>query len=144
MPVLSNPKWEAFAQGLFEGKTADESYVNAGYKPNRHNASRLKTTETIAARVAELQQVTAERAIERTLVTVESLTQELEEIRSAAKDAGQNSAAVSAVMGKAKLHGLLVDKLEADITHHLSDLSDDELEREIAQTLAEQPQQTAH
>lgn len=54
MPVLSNAKWEKFAQGLAKGQTADEAYANAGYKPNRHNASRLKTNENIESRVAEL------------------------------------------------------------------------------------------
>jgi predicted house-cleaning NTP pyrophosphatase (Maf/HAM1 superfamily) len=140
MPVLPNPKHEAFAQARVKGKSADEAYAAAGYKPHRGNAHRLSTNESVVARVTELQTA----SVERTLVTVESLTQELEDIRIAAKAAGQNAAATSAVMGKAKLHGLLVDKLEADITHHLSDLSDDELEREISMTLAEPQQETAH
>jgi len=139
MPILANPKHEAFAQARVQGKTADESYIAAGYKPHRGNAHRLSTNESMVARVKELQSA----SVERTLVTVESLTQELEDIRVAAKSSGQNAAAVSAVMGKAKLHGLLVDKLEADITHHLTNLSDEELEREIVITLSE-PQQTAH
>lgn len=139
MPILANPKHEAFAQARAVGKTADESYAEAGYKPHRSNASRMSANDNIVARIKELQSASAER----TLVTVESLTQELEAIRVVAVTEKQASAAVSAVMGKAKLHGLLVDKLEADITHHLTDLSDEELEREIAITLSE-PQQTAH
>lgn len=140
MPVLSNPKHEAFAQELAKGKSQAEAYQTAGYKPSEPHASRLASNGKVVDRVAEL----LTKAAERTLVTVESLTQELEDIRVAAKGLGQNSAAVSAVMGKAKLHGLLVDKLEADITHHLSDLSDEELEREIAATLTEPKQETAH
>ena len=62
MPTLTNPKWERFAQELSKGKTADEAYQIAGYKENRHNASRLKTTETISNRVAELLGKGAERA----------------------------------------------------------------------------------
>src|ERR1700737_824120 len=54
MGMLDNPKHELFAQELAKGKTADEAYKLAGYKENRHNASRLKTNETIQARVAEL------------------------------------------------------------------------------------------
>lgn len=55
MPVLKNQRHELFAQGLAKGKTGDDAYAEAGYTPNRHNASRLKTTETIIARVLELQ-----------------------------------------------------------------------------------------
>lgn len=63
MPVLENPRHEAFAQGLFNDLSADEAYVKAGFKRNRGNASRLKANESVAARVAELQALTAERAI---------------------------------------------------------------------------------
>nr|WP_313709028.1 terminase small subunit [Brucella intermedia] len=108
MPVLRNAKHEAFAQGLAKGMTADEAYQKAGYKPHRGNASTLRANQNISDRVAELQ----EKAVERTLVTVESITQELEEARRLALEEGQSSAAVSASMGKAKLHGLLVDKQE--------------------------------
>jgi phage terminase small subunit len=54
MPVLANPRHERFAQALHDGKTADEAYIIAGFQKNRHNASRLKTNETIRKRVDEL------------------------------------------------------------------------------------------
>ena len=41
MPPLGNPRHEKFVQGLFEGKSADEAYQLAGYKPHRQNAHRL-------------------------------------------------------------------------------------------------------
>lgn len=62
MPVLSNQRHESFAQALAKGKTADEAYAQAGYRPNRKNAWRLKTNEGIAARVAELSAKAAEKA----------------------------------------------------------------------------------
>jgi len=62
MPVLPNPRHEAFAQALAKGKTADEAYALAGYKPNRHNASRLKTNEHIGKRVDQVLGRVAERA----------------------------------------------------------------------------------
>jgi phage terminase small subunit len=62
MPVLKNAKHERFAQGLFGGMTADEAYETAGYEPNRGNASRLKSNESIRKRVAELQGAAAEKA----------------------------------------------------------------------------------
>lgn len=118
MPVLPNPKHEKFAQSLAKGKTADEAYVEAGFKPNRGNASRLKANESITARVAELQGKAAERAI----ATVEDIARQLDEDRSFARDNGAAAAAVSATMGKAKLLGLIVDKAEvnAGITVHIS------------------------
>ena len=48
----------------------------------------------------------------RHAVTVESLTNELEEARALAKTEGQAAAMVAASNGKAKLHGLLIDKTE--------------------------------
>ncbi|RDE07724.1 hypothetical protein [Pelagibacterium lacus] len=62
MPILPNPRHESFAQALAKGKTADDAYAQAGYRPNRKNAWRLKTNEDIAARVAELGAKAAEKA----------------------------------------------------------------------------------
>ena len=62
MPPLPNARHERFAQGLFEGMTADEAFVTAGYKQNRGNASRLKSNENVRARLAELQTETAASA----------------------------------------------------------------------------------
>jgi hypothetical protein len=45
-------------------------------------------------------------------VTVDSITDELDEARTRALESEQISAAISATMGKAKLHGLVVDKSE--------------------------------
>lgn len=63
MPTLNNQRHEIFSQNLAKGMTGDEAYVQAGYKPNRHNASRLKTNETITARVLELQAKKQERFV---------------------------------------------------------------------------------
>jgi phage terminase small subunit len=49
---------------------------------------------------------------ERHMVTVDSITMELEEARRMALDTTQPSAAITASMGKAKLHGLIVEKAE--------------------------------
>jgi phage terminase small subunit len=60
--VLKNSRHEAFAQALAKGKTADEAYQDAGYKPSRGNAARLKANESIRARVAEITSRGADRA----------------------------------------------------------------------------------
>jgi len=108
MPALSNPRYERFAQELSKGKTADESYVLAGYKENRGNASTLKANQIILDRVAELQSAGSLRVE----VTIASLIMEAAEIQKEARAANQHSAAIAALTAKAKLAGLWVDKNE--------------------------------
>lgn len=126
MPALTNQRWERFAQGLAKGKTSDEAYSDAGFMPNRGNAARLKATENVAARVAELQ----ERAAIRTEATVETIAAQLDEDREFARLLKSPSAAVAATMGKAKLLGFLVEKVQADVTNRdarADELDDDAL-----------------
>lgn len=54
MSILPNAKHERFAQELAAGKTADESYALAGFKPNRGNATTLKHKQSILDRVSEI------------------------------------------------------------------------------------------
>jgi phage terminase small subunit len=70
MPVLSNPKYERFAQELAKGATADQAYVLAGYKEHRSNAARLSANEHIRSRVEEILSRVANKVgatLERTL-----------------------------------------------------------------------------
>jgi len=60
---LPNIRHEAFAQALASGLAADAAYTEAGYRPNRGNAARMKSNESIRARVAELVDAAAERAV---------------------------------------------------------------------------------
>lgn len=78
MPALKNQRWERFCQGLANGKTGDDAYTAAGYKPNRHNASRLKTTETIIARVLELQGKRVDRVLLSKQYVVDALLENAE------------------------------------------------------------------
>ncbi|KAB2798967.1 terminase small subunit [Brucella anthropi] len=131
MPILENARYEAFAQGLAKGMSADEAYQKAGYKPHRGNASTLRTNQNILDRVAELQG----KAAQKVAVTVESLATELEEARQIAIEEKQSSAAVSATMGKAKLFGLGTENRKISGTlqvitisaKQLETLTDDEL-----------------
>lgn len=118
------PKQEKFAQLYVELGNASEAYRRS------YNASRMKPATVnrmatanldnhkIAARVAELQAVAAERHE----VTVDSLTKELEDARARASSKKQMAAAVSAIMGKAKLHGFLTDKLQHSVSTELAEL----------------------
>lgn len=111
-------KREAFAVAYVETGNASEAYRRAysteNFKPEsiNVNASKLLADAKVSQRVKELQAI----AVERALVTVQSLTEELEEARALALQERQPSAAVSASMGKAKLHGLLTDKQQTEHT----------------------------
>lgn len=128
MPILANPRWELFAQELAKGKTGDESYVLAGYKQNKDNASRLKANESILARIKEIQA----RGALRAEVTVASVLNELEEARQLAMSIQQPAAATAAVMGKAKVKGLIVERKEVGAPGDFDRMSDDELRNWIA------------
>ena len=105
-------KREAFCLAYIETGNQSEAYRAAFDAENmkaetvHKRASELMANGEVKGRIAELQA----QAVERALVSVQSLTDELEEARVLALQEGQPSAAVSASMGKAKLHGLLVDK----------------------------------
>jgi hypothetical protein len=116
MPVLSNPRHEAFAQAIFSGiingkggaRSQAEAYRRAGYHVTTGNsakacASRLLTfANGIGERIKELQAIAAEHAQE----TAEKCVQELNELKREAKANKAYAAAVSAVMGKVKILNL--------------------------------------
>jgi hypothetical protein len=108
MGPLRNTKHERFAQELAEGKLMNEAYEAAGYKPSRSHASRLATNGNIRGRVAELQYAAAAE----TQITLQSLIEEAADIQECATKAGQYSAAIAALIAKAKLAGRWVDRAE--------------------------------
>lgn len=116
-PSELTPKEEDFARVYVETSNASEAYrqvynVRETTKPESvwQCASRILAKSKVAARVMELQ----DEARERLMVTMDSLTLELEEARTEGKKNGQAAAMVSATLGKAKLHGHLVDKVQQD------------------------------
>src|SRR5262245_49450535 len=127
MPALKNLRHEAFAQAIFRGifepdlyPTHGTAYRAAGYRASgprepggsaEVNASRLLKNAKILDRVRELQAEAAQEVKE----TIDKCVAELNEDRRDAKAQGQHSAAISAVMGKAKLLGLVTDKHQ-DVT----------------------------
>jgi len=109
------PKQESFCRHYIETGCASEAYRKAysaeNMKPEAIHveASKLFTNPKVALRISELQAELAERHE----ITVDALVGELDEARlkAMADDKGA-SAAVSAVLGKAKLLGFLTDKHE--------------------------------
>lgn len=131
------PKQEAFCLAYIETGNASEAYrrsydVGADTKPETvwQEASRLMADRKVSTRVSAL----LEEARAMALVTVGSLTQELEEARvKAMSDDKGASAAVSAIMGKAKLHKLLVER----VAHENPDGTPlDQSPRELAKAVA--------
>jgi hypothetical protein len=130
MPALTNPRHEKFAQELAVAKSATEAYQQAGYKSNYGNSIRLKRNERVVTRVSELQS----RGATHAEVTIGSLVAELEDARQLAITQKQASAAVAAIMGKAKITGLITDKSEINSKVELSS-NDMELARWIVAKL---------
>ncbi len=111
-------KQEAFCLKYVECGNQSEAYrhaydVGENTKPETvwRKAVEVMANGKVSARVFALQEL----AQERTLVTIESITIELEEARAMAVKTDQSSAMTAASMGKAKVNGLLVDKVDANI-----------------------------
>ena len=122
MAALKNLQHERFCQGLLAGKTQKQAYADAGYVPSKYNASRLKNTPEITARMAELN----ERAAERVMVTRETIAAQLDEDRAVAKEHGQAGSMVAATTAKAKLYGLFVDRRLLGV-QNIDNMSEEEL-----------------
>ena len=134
MPTLANPRHEFFAQEFAKGNSKAEALSRAGYGGSRSCASRLSTNANIRSRVAELQ---ANAAVS-TVVTIEQLTFELEQARQLAMVRGNASAAVLAVIAKAKLHGLIHRDQAGSIPARVVEATPERQEspREIARLIA--------
>ncbi|MER9450157.1 terminase small subunit [Mesorhizobium sp. M0254] len=116
MPILQNPRHERFAQGLARGLSGKAAYVEAGYTSNGNaaevGAAKMVRLPKVAARVAKLQA----EAARRSAVTVDDLVADLNIMFKLALATKNPAAGVSAVLGKAKLLGLIVDKAEITAT----------------------------
>src|SRR5262245_31722631 len=116
MPALQNPRHERYAQLIVEALnngqpkpySATHAYIAAGYtakdpgKPGSAQASSSRLLSRVIQRVRELQAIAAKNAAE----TVEKMARELNEIQYEARADKAHAAAVSAVMGKAKILNL--------------------------------------
>jgi hypothetical protein len=95
----------------------------------------LKKVEGVAARLAELQERVAEKAV----ITAADIAAQLDEDRAFARELKQASAAVSASLGKAKVLGLIVNRIGGPDGGPIEyrDLSEEEIEARIAARMAE-------
>ncbi len=122
MPALRNQRWERYCQGLMEGKTSDRAHSDAGFAPNRGNASRMKANENIISRVAELQAKSSAKAELSAQMVIEGLLKEARR----EDESASHSARISAWGLLAKHLGMLIDRKIIGIKR-LEDMGDDEL-----------------
>src|SRR5262249_14239735 len=113
MAPLRNQRAERFAQHLAQGKTADEAYTLAGYRPNRGNAARMKANESILKRVSQLLSSSAVQTAEaeaaaavQTLITRESLIADHRALAALAQEKGQLAVVASCLKEIGILTGL--------------------------------------
>lgn len=114
------------------------AYNTENMKPTSVNrkAKELFDNGKITARMEELQL----KHRERHNVTVDTITDELDAAYKLAMDNKNPSAAVSAILGKAKIHGLLIEKTQLETigrTVDVNRLSDYELMEIIAKVSKE-------
>jgi hypothetical protein len=114
-----DPVRERFVQEYHATGNASEALRRANpkakkWKENSLNveASRMLSEPKVSLRLEELQA----EAARRHGTTIDSLTEELEAARDGAMSTGQFSAAISATLGKAKLLGLVKDKVANEFT----------------------------
>lgn len=98
-----------------ETSNASEAYRRAKPKSRKWNADSVKVQASRSLRdphvVLTIEQIRTELR-DRHRVTLDTITEMLREDRQLAHSVAQSGAAVSASMGLAKLHGLIVDKAE--------------------------------
>lgn len=100
-----------FVENVCQGMSNTDAARAAGYSERsaKRVATKLVNHDTFV--VAELKRRRAELA-ERTGVTVEAMTARLDQDWEFARETGNATAAVRASELKAKLHGLLVDRID--------------------------------
>ncbi len=110
------PKQQRFVEEYLIDSNATQAAIRAGYAKKRAYAMGHEnlTKPEIQAAITEQRL----KISERNAITVDALLAELENTRQLAMKDRNPSAAVSAIMGKAKLCGFLVDKAktETDLT----------------------------
>jgi hypothetical protein len=113
MAPLKNPKHEAFVHNYLKCGDATEAFELTGYVRDSANAHRLLKRPQVQARLRELQDEIAAKVP----ITIESLIGELEEARQHATGKNQFAAAIKAILGKAQLAGLLVERSKVEVTN---------------------------
>lgn len=137
MGILKNARHERFAQRLAAGKTADEAYRLAGFKPNRGNAATLKANQSIQDRVEEILSLAAARVeITQGNVLAELAKIGFADIRRAVNWYSQ--ANVAQIDGDADTEALLDEgELRFAVANQVELISSDKIDDDTAAAIAE-------
>ncbi len=101
MPVLSDPRREAFAQALAAGETRRQAMLTAGYRYHSSHACTLAGKAEVKERVAELLAAKAQE----TTQTLAGLMAEMAAIQAKAMADKRLARALAALIVRAKLAG---------------------------------------
>jgi phage terminase small subunit len=121
------PKQQGYSDDVISGMSQVDAYKNnyatsgMSEKTIHEEASRLAAHPKISARRFEAQSA----AQERNIVTIQSITAELDQARDLADRLKNPAAMTGAIMGKAKVNGLLIDKVDAKQTFNVTISRDD-------------------
>ena len=115
-----SPKQEAFARAYVETGNASEAYRRAYDADNmKPEVVKVKACELLKnGNVAVTVEALKAKHAKRHDITVDRITEMLLEDRTLARNNDQPAAAVSAAMGIAKLHGLIIDKSKVELATH--------------------------
>lgn len=128
-------KQERFVAEYLIDLNATQAAIRAGYSERTarqigdQNLSKLDIQ--VAIQAAQQKNATA------CDVTVFEVTRMYRETYELARNSAAPAAMVSAATGLAKLHGLIVDRAKVESTVTVKDLSDEELDRRIAELAAQ-------
>src|SRR6266498_2975846 len=140
MPVLSNHRWELFAQQLSAGKTATEALKLAGYPPNSHNSSRMKKNEKVMKRIEELQSRNLQIQDKAVEMAAAPIAEQVAPSRIAAQLAKAYQIAekherpadmVAATIAMAKFSGQWIERSEVAQTNEFQGMSLVDMKREL-------------
>lgn len=111
-------KQERFVLLIVKGEAQSTAYEQAGYSCKTKgiaatSASTLMKNPNIIGRLSELQGMLAQK----TIITLDGITEELLEIKRRAMEAKAFAPAVAAMVAVAKLHGFMVDRQEVSVMH---------------------------
>ena len=139
---LTNTRQELFCQYLSAGESRVDAYKKAGYKDSQYagnNCQHLWDKDYVQLRYTYLMARIAAKIHEKaTNVTKESISLELGAAIFKSTEMGQMSAVVSALGLRAKLYGLVTDKVETkDIPPELTK-AEEEYHRQYAAWRLEQ------
>ena len=140
MPALKSSKHEYFAHQVANGIKPVDAYVAAGYSPNgadQSSSKLLKKTE-VAARVAEIAETIADRAMDKAAIDKAWVMKELVEVVQMAKaydpviskdgtnsgEVKQNLAAANTALSLiGKELSMFVDRSKVDVDMKLTEMS---------------------